>query len=295
LPTALNSLPQLEAVDVTTRVPSLRQTLFAGDNNSATGRPRHMITMNTMYVEDETEPAVFLFAFKPRLMAPPTTKQISSVLNKEWQASRYIRTGSCCLRTLPNGQKECSVAWARVSDDDSGFSSPEETSRDTTDGTTEEHKPRVGGDVVRVQSGSIERVSDSTQSESVFESDAVVDSSSCYTNNGEQAVYQCISSGDSIWFSSSSSSKSSQSIPHARCCERHTACYDDLKGHRSKKRLAFGGKRARRLGYSVGHGDVDIFATHQAKTVKTGIRSKNVEDVKDVETSSRPLRSTYLK
>lgn len=72
LPTALNSLPQLSAREVTIRVPSLRQTLCAGERSKATGRPRHMMTMKTIYVDDDTEPAVFLLAFKPRLMAPPT-------------------------------------------------------------------------------------------------------------------------------------------------------------------------------------------------------------------------------
>lgn len=195
-----------------------------------------------------------------------------------------IRTGSCCLRTLPYSQEEGSVARAWVSNNDSCFSCPEETSRNTTNSTTKEHKPRVGGDVVRVQSSSIKRISNGAKCKSIFESDAIVDSSSCYANNEEKAIYQCIGSGDSIWFRSSSSSKSTKSIPHTRRCERDTACYDDLERHRSKERLAFGDERARGLRCGGRHGDVDIFALTKQKPKKTGR-----EDVGDVDTSRDPV------
>jgi hypothetical protein len=45
--------------------------------------------MKTMYVDDETEPLVCLFAFRPRLMAPPTTKRGAQSAN-ELESSRYI-------------------------------------------------------------------------------------------------------------------------------------------------------------------------------------------------------------
>lgn len=72
LPTALNSAPQVAALWVTIREPSFRQIFCAGERQRAIGRPRHMMTMKTMYVADETEPVVFRCAFRPRLIAPPT-------------------------------------------------------------------------------------------------------------------------------------------------------------------------------------------------------------------------------
>jgi hypothetical protein len=36
-----------------------------------------------MYVEDETEPVVCLFEFRPRLMAPPTTKKYQVSISPE--------------------------------------------------------------------------------------------------------------------------------------------------------------------------------------------------------------------
>lgn len=54
-----------------------------------------MMTMKTMYVEDETEPAVFLFAFNPRLIAPPTTGQFLLVLDfTHW----YLVSQNPCIK-----------------------------------------------------------------------------------------------------------------------------------------------------------------------------------------------------
>ena len=44
----------------------------AGLTQRASGSPRHMMTINTMYVVELTEPAVYRCALMPRLTAPPT-------------------------------------------------------------------------------------------------------------------------------------------------------------------------------------------------------------------------------
>lgn len=156
--------------------------------------------------------------------------------------SSYDGTGR--FSRLPDGEVECTVVGRWVADDDSSFSSPEETGTDTAEGAAEEHEPSVCADVVGVQASTVERVTDCTKRKSIIQANAVVDGTGEYTDNSEESVNQGIGGGHGVRLSSTTSAQAAEGIPHAWRGEGDTACYDDLKGDRTEERLVPANRRS---------------------------------------------------
>jgi hypothetical protein len=145
---------------------------------------------------------------------------------------------------LPDGEVECTVVGGWVADDDSSFSGPEETGTDTAEGAAKKHEPGVCADVVGIQAGTVERVSDCTKRKSIVQANAVVDGTSKYTDNSEESVNQGVGGGHGVGLSSTTSTQAAEGIPHARRGEGNTACYNDLKGDRAEERLVLANRRS---------------------------------------------------
>lgn len=83
-----------------------------------------------------------------------------------------------------------------------------------------------------LESSSVKRVTDSSDSESVLEADPVVDDTSEEAEDSESAVHDGVGGRDGVGLSSSSCSKTTEGVPHAWGGEGDGRGDQDLEGHR---------------------------------------------------------------
>lgn len=97
---------------------------------------------------------------------PDRTGGISVGVQTEVDSTSDDRTAR--LGRLPDGEVESTLLGRWVSDDDGGFSGPEESCRDTTESRAEQHEPRRRGHIVGIQSSAVQGVANSLEEVSVI-------------------------------------------------------------------------------------------------------------------------------
>lgn len=126
-----------------------------------------MMTMKTMYVADlSTLISTNSHTCREDDCLPDRTGGISVGVQTEVDSASYDRTAR--LGRLPDGEVESTLPGRWVSDDDGGFSGPEESCRDTTQSRAEQHEPCCRGHIVGIQSSAVQGVSNSLQKRSVI-------------------------------------------------------------------------------------------------------------------------------
>lgn len=91
------------------------------------------------------------------------------------QVNSSSHNGTSSLCRLPYGKVESSVLRAGITDDDGRLGRPEESGRDTTEGTAEQHEPGDGRGAVHVETGAVDWISNTTQRQAPLQADPVVD------------------------------------------------------------------------------------------------------------------------